>query len=123
MICTTAGKVRLTLTPLADLAIVNIDYFEDDRGFFLEVFRADEFEKVGLPTQFLQENHSRSKKGVVRGLHFQWDRPMARLISAPITNTSGSVRANGRCQRPYRLAAENAPTPASAQCPREIWPV
>ncbi len=56
------------------------DLFEDERGFFLEVFRADEYEKIGLPTQFLQENHSRSKQGVVRGLHFQWEMPMAKLM-------------------------------------------
>jgi dTDP-4-dehydrorhamnose 3,5-epimerase len=62
------------------LVISHPDLFEDERGFFLEVFRADEYEREGLPTQFLQENHSRSKRGVVRGLHFQWDRPMAKLM-------------------------------------------
>jgi len=54
--------------------------FEDDRGFFLESFRADQFEKLGLPTNFVQDNHSRSVKGVVRGLHFQWEPPMAKLM-------------------------------------------
>jgi dTDP-4-dehydrorhamnose 3,5-epimerase len=62
------------------LVLSHPDLFEDERGFFLEVFRADEYEKIGLPTQFLQENHSRSKQGVVRGLHFQWDKPMAKLM-------------------------------------------
>lgn len=60
------------------------DVFEDERGFFLEVFRADEFAKLGLPTQWVQENHSRSKKGVVRGLHFQWDPPMAKLMRVTV---------------------------------------
>ncbi|MCX6148405.1 MAG: dTDP-4-dehydrorhamnose 3,5-epimerase [Candidatus Kapabacteria bacterium] len=54
--------------------------FGDERGFFLEAFRADEFEMLGLPTQFLQDNHSRSQKGVLRGMHFQWDKPMGKLI-------------------------------------------
>src|SRR6266498_490473 len=56
------------------------DVFEDERGFFLEAYRADEFARLGLPTNFLQDNHSRSRKGVLRGLHFQWDRPMGKLM-------------------------------------------
>jgi dTDP-4-dehydrorhamnose 3,5-epimerase len=54
--------------------------FEDERGFFMEVFRADLYKELGLPTEFVQDNHSRSKQGVVRGLHFQWDPPMGKLM-------------------------------------------
>lgn len=61
--------------------------FEDGRGFFLESFRADQFEALGLPTKFVQDNHSRSSKGVVRGLHFQWDPPMGKLMRV----TAGSA--------------------------------
>jgi dTDP-4-dehydrorhamnose 3,5-epimerase len=46
----------------------------------MEVFRADHFQALGLPTQFVQENHSRSKRGVLRGLHFQWDPPVGKLM-------------------------------------------
>ena len=56
------------------------DVFEDERGFFVEVFRADLFAELGLPTAFLQDNHSRSRKAVLRGLHFQWDPPMGKLM-------------------------------------------
>lgn len=56
------------------------DVFEDERGFFVEVYRADQFEALGLPTNFVQDNHSRSRKGVLRGLHFQWDPPMGKLM-------------------------------------------
>jgi len=56
------------------------DVFEDERGFFVEVFRADLFAELGLPTAFVQDNHSRSRKGVLRGLHFQWDPPMGKLM-------------------------------------------
>jgi dTDP-4-dehydrorhamnose 3,5-epimerase len=52
----------------------------DSRGFFMETFRADQFRDLGLPTEFVQDNHSRSAKGVLRGLHFQWDPPMGKLI-------------------------------------------
>lgn len=63
------------------------EIFQDSRGFFLEAFRADQFEALGLPTQFVQDNHSRSAKGVVRGLHFQWEPPMGKLMRV----TAGSA--------------------------------
>jgi dTDP-4-dehydrorhamnose 3,5-epimerase len=46
----------------------------------MEVYRADQYEALGLPTEFVQDNHSRSKRGVLRGLHFQWDPPMGKLM-------------------------------------------
>jgi len=52
----------------------------DDRGFFMETYRADNFRDLGLPTEWVQDNHSRSAKGVLRGLHFQWDPPMSKLM-------------------------------------------
>jgi dTDP-4-dehydrorhamnose 3,5-epimerase len=52
----------------------------DDRGFFMETYRADNFRDMGLPTEWVQDNHSRSAKGVLRGLHFQWDPPMGKLM-------------------------------------------
>jgi dTDP-4-dehydrorhamnose 3,5-epimerase len=54
--------------------------FEDERGFFMETFRADTFAELGLPENFCQDNHSGSRRGVVRGLHFQWDPPMGKLM-------------------------------------------
>ena len=52
----------------------------DARGFFLETFRADQFRALGLPREFPQDNHSRSRRGVLRGLHFQWEPPMGKLM-------------------------------------------
>src|SRR3984893_8642477 len=46
----------------------------------MEVYRADQYKALGLPTEFVQDNHSRSKRGVLRGLHFQWDPPMGKLM-------------------------------------------
>lgn len=46
----------------------------------METFRADQFAAMGLPKEFPQDNHSRSAKGVLRGLHFQWDPPMGKLM-------------------------------------------
>ena len=52
----------------------------DERGFFMETYRVDNFRDMGLPTEWVQDNHSRSAKGVLRGLHFQWDPPMSKLM-------------------------------------------
>lgn len=56
------------------------EVFEDERGFFMETFRADTFKALGLPYEFPQDNHSRSRCGVIRGLHFQWDPPISKLM-------------------------------------------
>ncbi len=52
----------------------------DERGFFMETYRKDNFQDMGLPTEWVQDNHSRSAKGVLRGLHFQWEPPMGKLM-------------------------------------------
>lgn len=53
---------------------------EDERGFFMESFRASDLEKAGVHADFFQDNHSRSQKGVLRGMHFQWEPPQGKLI-------------------------------------------
>lgn len=67
-------------TALDEVRIVVPAAMRDDRGFFMEVYRQDLFAGLGLPDRFLQLNHSRSSRGVVRGLHFQWDPPMGKLM-------------------------------------------
>lgn len=57
--------------PFEGLLVVEPEVFGDDRGFFMETFNADKFAALGLPTEFKQDNHSASVKGVLRGLHFQ----------------------------------------------------
>jgi dTDP-4-dehydrorhamnose 3,5-epimerase len=63
-----------------DVAVLLPEVFQDSRGFFMETFREDKLKELGLPYYFVQDNHSRSVKGVVRGLHFQWDPPMGKLM-------------------------------------------
>jgi dTDP-4-dehydrorhamnose 3,5-epimerase len=72
---------------LDDVVVLVPDIFKDDRGFFSETFRADQFRSLGLPTDFVQDNHSKSAKGVLRGLHFQWEPPMGKLMRV----TAGSA--------------------------------
>ncbi len=65
---------------LGDVVVLVSKAFEDYRGYFMETYREEHFRELGLPSTFVQDNHSLSKKGVVRGLHFQWDPPMGKLM-------------------------------------------
>lgn len=67
-------------TDLDEVKIVVPKAMRDDRGFFMEVYRQDLFAELGLPDRFLQLNLSRSSRGVLRGLHFQWNPPMGKLM-------------------------------------------
>ena len=64
-------KFKVNQAPLAGLLIIEPHPFADDRGFFMESYNRDEFAALGFKETFLQDNHSRSQKGVVRGLHYQ----------------------------------------------------
>ena len=67
-------------THLGEVVVLRPDVHDDGRGFFMESFRADQVRALGLPTEFVQDNHSRSQRGVIRGLHVQWDPPMGKLM-------------------------------------------
>lgn len=73
-------QITIESRHLQDVVVVVPDIYNDSRGFFSETFRADQFRLLGLPTEFVQDNHSRSAKGVLRGLHFQWAPPMGKLM-------------------------------------------
>jgi dTDP-4-dehydrorhamnose 3,5-epimerase len=73
-------QIHVESRHLGEVAVLVPEAFEDSRGFFMETFRADQFRELGLPADFVQDNHSRSSKGVVRGLHFQWEPPMGKLM-------------------------------------------
>jgi dTDP-4-dehydrorhamnose 3,5-epimerase len=67
-------------TPIDDVIVVNPQTFHDERGFFREVYRQDQFSDLGMPDTFVQLNHSGSAKRVIRGLHFQWAPLMGKLM-------------------------------------------
>jgi dTDP-4-dehydrorhamnose 3,5-epimerase len=77
-------QITIESRHLQDVVVVVPEIFKDSRGFFSETFRADQFELIGLPTKFVQDNHSRSAKGVLRGLHFQWNPPMGKLMRVTV---------------------------------------
>ncbi|MFL0811239.1 MAG: dTDP-4-dehydrorhamnose 3,5-epimerase [Agarilytica sp.] len=74
-------------TPLNDVKILQPKVFGDDRGFFMETFRANEFNDRCAPREFVQENHSKSKQGILRGLHYQLQQSQGKLVRV----VSGSV--------------------------------
>jgi dTDP-4-dehydrorhamnose 3,5-epimerase len=73
-------EIKVESRSLRDVVVLVPDIFQDSRGFFMEAYREDQFKAYGLPYHFVQDNHSRSARGVVRGLHFQWEPPMGKLM-------------------------------------------
>lgn len=67
-------------TRLDAVKIVEPTVFGDDRGFFMESWNRQAFEEAGLPSHFVQDNHSRSSRGVLRGLHYQLTQPQGKLV-------------------------------------------
>jgi dTDP-4-dehydrorhamnose 3,5-epimerase len=65
---------------LSRLKLVKPRVFKDDRGFFLETYREDRYREQGIDARFVQDNHSRSRRGTLRGLHFQSTPGQAKLI-------------------------------------------
>ena len=77
--------MKIIETVLPGVLIIEPKVFGDARGFFLETFHKQRYEAAGIPgdgLEFVQDNHSRSRKGVLRGLHFQLDHPQRKLVSA-----------------------------------------
>jgi dTDP-4-dehydrorhamnose 3,5-epimerase len=77
-------EITIEKTSIRDLIIVKPQIFRDERGFFSEIYRQDQFKNLGLPDTFVQMNHSGSSKGVTRGIHFQWDPPMGKLMRVSV---------------------------------------
>lgn len=73
-------KMQIESQYLGEVCVLTPEIFRDARGFFTEIFRADQFKELGLPHEFVQDNHSGSVRGVLRGLHFQWEPPMGKLM-------------------------------------------
>jgi dTDP-4-dehydrorhamnose 3,5-epimerase len=65
---------------IPDVLFIQPKILSDDRGFFMEVYRAELFTKVGLNVEFVQDNHSGSRQGILRGLHYQIKQPQGKLV-------------------------------------------
>ena len=67
-------------TPLPGVILIEPKVFSDERGFFMETYHAERFAEHGIASQFVQDNHSHSKRGVLRGLHYQEPDAQGKLV-------------------------------------------
>lgn len=74
------NKFQFAETPIRGLYIIGQKVFEDERGYFMETYNQKAFAEAGLDVSFVQDNQSKSKKGVLRGLHFQARYPQGKLV-------------------------------------------
>lgn len=107
-------------TNIPDVKIIEPDVFGDERGFFMETWNQKEFEEkvTGKPTRFVQDNHSKSKKGILRGLHYQTENTqgkLVRVVSGEVFDVAVDIRKDsptfGQWVGEY-LSAENK---------RQLW--
>ena len=73
--------MKVNKTPLNGLITIELDKFQDNRGFFLETYQEERYNAVGIKDVFIQDNHSHSKKGVLRGMHFQINSSQAQIVT------------------------------------------
>lgn len=81
------SKFKRVETGIKDLIVIEPTVFGDNRGFFMESYSKKDFSEIGMDVEFVQDNHSKSKKGVLRGLHFQTQHIQGKLVRV----TSGAV--------------------------------
>ena len=74
------GQIQVTKTPIEGLYIIEPTVHGDSRGYFVETYNQKDMHEAGLDMVFVQDNQSMSKKGVLRGLHFQKEYPQGKLV-------------------------------------------
>ena len=74
--------MEITPCALPEVLLITPRVFSDSRGFFLESYKENEFARAGITARFVQDNHSRSIRGVLRGLHYQLEQPQGKLVRA-----------------------------------------
>ena len=87
--------MKVETTPLSGVLLITPAVFGDDRGFFMETYNAAKTADQGVPDVFVQDNHSRSSKGVLRGMHYQypqWQGKLIRAISGEIFDVAVDIR-------------------------------
>lgn len=105
--------MKVLQTPLAGALVLAPRVFEDERGFFLESYSERTFAQIGLGENFVQDNHSYSKRGVLRGLHYQVQKPqgkLVRVVSGEVVDAFVDLRKSSptfRRAHAVRLSGEN----------------
>ena len=72
--------MQIITTPIPDVLVLEPRVFGDERGFFFESWNQREFARLGLPVHFVQDNHSKSARGILRGLHYQTQQVQGKLV-------------------------------------------
>ena len=111
-------QIKIESTHLNGVVVLAPEVFQDSRGFFMETYRDDQFQEMGLPTKFVQDNHSGSVKATVRGLHFQWEPPMGKLMRVTL-GTAFLVAVDIRKGSP--TLGKWVGVTASAENHRQVW--
>lgn len=107
------GKFNFIKTEIDGMFIIEPTVFGDDRGYFLETYHYNEFKTAGIDVKFVQDNQSKSKRGVLRGLHFQTKRPqgkLVRVIKGEVFDVGVDLRKNSKTFGKWvgaTLSAEN----------------
>jgi len=110
--------MKIESTTIPDVMVIIPDLFEDKRGFFMETYRAERFNSIGIAAEFVQDNHSGSAQGVLRGLHYQIQRPqgkLVRVVSGEVFDVAVDLRRRSDTFGKWvgeRLTAENK---------RQLW--
>lgn len=112
------ARFDIEMTALGGIVVLRPTVFTDARGYFLESYNAREFEQLGLPTHFVQDNLSLSKQGVIRGLHFQWDPPLGKLLRV-IVGRIQLVELDIRIGSPY--VGKHVTLELSQENHRTVW--
>ncbi|RGY96741.1 dTDP-4-dehydrorhamnose 3,5-epimerase [Clostridium sp. AM58-1XD] len=107
------GKIKVTKCTIEGLYVIEPVVFEDKRGYFFEVYNQNDMHEAGLGMTFVQENTSKSIKGVLRGLHFQKQYPqgkLARVLEGAVFDVAVDLRRNSKTYGKWygvELSAEN----------------
>ncbi len=107
------AKINVIPTSIDGLILIEPQVFGDDRGYFMETYNAEVFSQSGLNMNFVQDNESKSKKGVLRGLHFQTKKPqgkLVRVLSGEVYDVGVDLRRESRTYGQYVgvvLSSEN----------------
>lgn len=97
-------KFNFIETSIEGVFVIEPTVFGDERGYFMETFQKEEFEDNGLTLDFVQDNQSKSVKGVLRGLHFQYTRPqgkLVRVIKGEVFDVAVDLRKNSKTYCKY----------------------
>lgn len=105
-------------TKIPDVKIMEPKVFGDDRGFFMETFRVNDFEENCAKVNFVQENHSKSKQGILRGLHYQMQQTQGKLVRV-ISGSVYDVAVDVRKSSP--TFGEWVGVELSAENKRQLW--